>query len=254
MSGRRPHRPPLGFGVTKQQLYRNTPYFLNHRRLCRCGKLYNLERKIKMSEIVYIFSNPAMPGYIKIGRTSRDDVKPRLKELSDLTGIPMPFVCIYAAEVADAKKVEDAIHTAFAVDRPNPRREFFTTSPERIIALLKAHAISDKTPLAQEVLAEITSPEDKAAQARATSAFALRNSWWTFNEIGITPGEELEFVPDPAIKCKVTDGEQSVEYQGKKYPSLPALAKALGHWDEKDPSAPMLFRYKGELLSELRKK
>jgi hypothetical protein len=70
----------------------------------------------------------------------------------------------------------------------------------------------------------------------------------------IKPGEELEFVPDPTKKCKVVDGEQSVEYGGKTFPSLPALAKELGYWSENDPSAPMLFTYKGELLSELRKK
>ena len=109
-----------------------------------------------MSEIVYVFSNPAMPDYVKIGKTSRDDVKQRLKGLSDSSGVPAPFECLYAAEVADATKVEKALHAAFDVDRPNPRREFFTTSPERIITLLKAFAVTDVTPSTQKILDEIT--------------------------------------------------------------------------------------------------
>ena len=71
-----------------------------------------------------------MSGYIKIGKTLQDDVKQRLKALSNPSGVPAPFECRYAAEVADAKKVEKASHDAFTVDRPNKRREFFTTAPD----------------------------------------------------------------------------------------------------------------------------
>ena len=132
-----------------------------------------------MTEIVYIFSNPAMPGYIKIGKTLQDDVKQRLRALSNPSGVPAPFECRYAAAVEDAKKVEKAIHEAFAIDRPNPRREFFTTSPERIITLLKLHEIRDVTPSTQKILDEITEPEDKTAQKRV-ALHKLRNPWWTF--------------------------------------------------------------------------
>ena len=120
-----------------------------------------------MTEIVYVFTNPAMPGYVKIGKTSKANVEERLKELSNPTGIPVPFECLYAAEVADATKVETAIHMAFDCDRPNKKREFFTTDPERIITLLEAFAISDATPSTRKLLDEITSPEDKKAQSIA---------------------------------------------------------------------------------------
>ena len=205
-----------------------------------------------MSEIVYVFTNPAMPGLIKIGMTTRDDVKERLRELSSPTGVPMPFECPYAAVVRNATEAEKAIHDAFA-DKRLPRREFFTVSENKVIALLKQMEISDATPQAQKILDEITSAEEKSAQARAASTYALRNRWWTFNDIGIKPGEELELVSDPTIKCKVADGEQSVEYGGKTFPSLPALARELGCWSANDPSAPGQFSYNGVLLSDIRK-
>jgi len=212
------------------------------------------ERRITMSEIVYVFTNPAMPCYVKIGMTKQDDVTDRLKALSSPTGVPVPFECRYAAEVDDSAKIEKVLKEALDNYRHSKRREFFLVPHEKAIALLKKYAISDKTPEIQKVLAEITSPEDKSAQAQAASAYALRNRWWTFSEIGIKPGEELELVSDPTIKCKVFDNQQSVEYAGKTFPSLSALARELGRWSEKDPSAPEQFSYKGELLSDIRKK
>lgn len=59
-----------------------------------------------MSEegIVYVLSNEAMPGLVKIGRTNRDDLEVRLRELYT-TGVPLPFKCEYACKVADYKSV-----------------------------------------------------------------------------------------------------------------------------------------------------
>ena len=64
-----------------------------------------------MSEgIVYVLTNPAMPGMVKIGKTGRE-VEARLNDLYT-TGVPLPFECVYAARVADMDKVEKAFHNA----------------------------------------------------------------------------------------------------------------------------------------------
>jgi hypothetical protein len=186
--------------------------------------------------------------------TSKDNVNERLKALSDSTSVPAPFVCLYAAEVADASKVEKALHDAFGVDRPNPRREFFTTAPERIIILLKAHEITDVTPSTRKILDEITEPEDKTAQKRV-GAYALRNPWWTFCELGIEPGAKLVHVDDQTIKCTVVDGEQSVQYEGKIFSSLADLLRELGRYGKNtDDAAPKQFTYDGTSLRELRRR
>ena len=55
-----------------------------------------------MSEgIIYVFVNEAMPGYVKIGKTT--NLEQRLKQLYS-TPVPLPFECIYAAKVADMQE------------------------------------------------------------------------------------------------------------------------------------------------------
>jgi hypothetical protein len=53
-----------------------------------------------MPNIVYVLTNEAMPGLVKIGRTT-DGVEARISQLSVATGVPLPFECYYAAEVPD---------------------------------------------------------------------------------------------------------------------------------------------------------
>ncbi len=71
------------------------------------------------SGIVYVLTNPEMPGLVKIGKTSRKEVHQRLIELYS-TGVPVPFECEYAARVSDETLVEKAFHTAFEPYRINP--------------------------------------------------------------------------------------------------------------------------------------
>lgn len=205
-----------------------------------------------MTEIVYVFSNPCMPGYIKIGMTTRDDVRERLQELSNPSGVPVPFECPYAAEVSDATAAEKAIHEAFADYRPNPRREFFTIAENKIIALLKAFAISDKTPFVQEVLDEITSPEDKSAQAVANACRGRFN----FSENDIERGAELVFDRDKTKKCTVVD-DKKVMYAGEEFATLLDLTEKLlremgVNTPRTDMRAPREFTFNGEFLCDRR--
>ena len=41
--------------------------------------------------IVYVLTNPVMPGIIKIGMTQRNDIEGRLRELYT-TGVPVPYI------------------------------------------------------------------------------------------------------------------------------------------------------------------
>ena len=110
--------------------------------------------------IVYVLSNPAMPGMVKIGKTGRQ-VEARLSDLYS-TGVPLPFECEYAAIVADMDRVEKAFHQAFGPNRVNPKREFFSIQPEQAIALLELMAVENLTPVLQEE-AEKVDTEAKAS-------------------------------------------------------------------------------------------
>ena len=48
--------------------------------------------------IVYLLTNPVMPGLVKIGMTTQEDIDKRMKELYT-TGVPVPFECKFACKV-----------------------------------------------------------------------------------------------------------------------------------------------------------
>lgn len=88
------------------------------------------------SEIVYVLSNPAMPGLVKIGRTASVSGLERCRQLYT-TGVPQPFKLEYACKVDDSRAVEAAIHRIIATHRVNNRREFFSIPPEPVISVLQ---------------------------------------------------------------------------------------------------------------------
>ena len=98
-----------------------------------------------MSEVVYVLTNESMPGLVKIGRTS-GSIEKRMRELYK-TGVPIPFECAYAAEVADSKDIEKVLHEAYRDSRLNPNREFFRISPESARAILSRLGEVDVTPI-----------------------------------------------------------------------------------------------------------
>ncbi|MBM3209555.1 GIY-YIG nuclease family protein, partial [Candidatus Shapirobacteria bacterium] len=75
-----------------------------------------------MTEIIYILTNEAMLGYVKIGRTS--DLMRRLKDLY-ITSVPLPFECHYACAVENGKETEGWLFEIFNKWRVSKDREFF---------------------------------------------------------------------------------------------------------------------------------
>src|SRR5206468_742289 len=112
-------------------------------------------------DIVYVITNAAMPGLVKIGVTN-GDVATRLKQL-DTTGMPLPFECFYAAEVKDCAAVEKAIHKAFGDHRVRQSREFFKLSPDKPKAIIELLCIKNVTPGFEP----FTELDDKEAVAEA---------------------------------------------------------------------------------------
>ena len=133
-----------------------------------------------MSEgIVYVLTNPAMPGMVKIGKTGRE-VEARLNDLYT-TGVPLPFECAYAARVADMDKVEKAFHNAFGPYRVNPRREFFSIEPEQAIGLLDLMKLEDMTPAMQREAEQV----DTEAKASSEKLKQQKKPRMNFADMGI---------------------------------------------------------------------
>jgi len=168
--------------------------------------------------IVYVLTNPAMPGLVKIGKTVKDSVEGRLNELYS-TGVPVPFECAYAARVADESEVERAFHQAFGPYRINPKREFFEIEPEQAIALLRLMADEDVTPAIQR---EAESVDEGSKEA--SRKLKARRPNLNFVEMGIPIGSILEFMNSDATVEVIS--ERKVMFQDEEM-SLTAVTKEL---------------------------
>ena len=119
-----------------------------------------------MPNIVYVLTNPAMPGIVKIGMTNEADVQRRMGGLYT-TGVPLPFDCAIAREIEgrDAAEIESALHTAFGPYRINPSREFFQLETEQVEVLLRVMPGKDVTPPATDQSADVPSDDVEASSA-----------------------------------------------------------------------------------------
>lgn len=194
------------------------------------------------SGIVYILINEAMPGYVKIGKTTTS-IERRILELSRSSAVPLPFECYYAARVSDVSRVEAAFHDAFGDHRVNPRREFFNISPERVVAILKLLAVEEII-LTRNI--GIETHEDAVAVDRAKK----RRSAFNFEMANIPAGAELKFIRDESVVCVVAPDRKHVVFRGIQLSVSAAAQRALGvDWPA---TGPLYWKYNNELLDERR--
>ena len=197
--------------------------------------------------IVYVITNSAMPGYVKIGRTDRT-IQERLRDL-DQTNIPVPFQCVAAWEFEDAKKVEAALHKAFGVHRERKNREFFTVSPDQPIAILEVFGAKDVTPQ-DDVVDEQHAAEDRASLQKARS----RRENFRFSMVGIQPGATLQSVWNPDVTCIVV-GDRRVNFQGQdtslSASALQVLREMGKHWRAVSGPESWCYGSEGRTLRQL---
>jgi len=88
-------------------------------------------------EIIYVFSNPTIPGLLKIGYTGKP-VEERCKELSQATGVPVPFKIEYIFRLhGRGEELEREIHRYLEHKRNSSRREFFDVTLDEAITAIK---------------------------------------------------------------------------------------------------------------------
>jgi len=147
--------------------------------------------------IVYLLSNSAMPGLVKIGRTDNQDANNRIGQLYT-TGVPVPFTLEYACKVENPDEVERALHIAFAPQRINPKREFFQIDPEQAIAILRLLNTEDAT---KEVSNQNSNIDPESMQAAV--ALKAKRPNMNFSEMGIPLGSVLHSVEDDSTAIVV---------------------------------------------------
>jgi hypothetical protein len=184
-----------------------------------------------------------MPDLVKIGRTT--DLEARLRQLSTHSGVPVPFECFYACEVANSVKVEKALHDAFGDHRINSRREFFRLNPDRAVAILELVAVKEAT-LTVEVA------EDQA-ELDALHREQTRREQFRFSMVDIAPGAVLTFSKDELITATVVD-DKRINFQGEITSTSAAATKLLHRigWTLRAAQGPLYWVYEGETLAERR--
>jgi hypothetical protein len=197
-----------------------------------------------MAEIIYLLTNEAMPGLVKVGRTN-GDLAIRIRQLFQ-TGVPLPFELFFACEVTDGAFAEAQLHDAFGDHRVSRNREFFRIAPERIQAALRLASLREVR-LGDEVF---ETPQDKADVVAAK-----RRSRFLLSMIGLKPGTVLSLARQPSISCTTVDEVNQVEFNGHVTSLSDAALEACRSLGYDWPSAagPWEWTYDGRRLDEIRR-
>jgi hypothetical protein len=194
-----------------------------------------------MPDIIYVLVNEAMPGYVKIGKTT--DLERRVREL-DNTSVPLPFECFYACTVKDMKFVETQLHDAFMDHRVRSSREFFEIAPERAVAVLRLAELENVTPERDYV----ETPEDQTALNEARQR---RRAKFRFATVGIPVGAVLQFTRDQSVTATVAE-ENNVVYNSEVMSLSLSAQKALSV--NYGVAGTQFWTYEGETLDERRRR
>lgn len=194
--------------------------------------------------IVYILTNEAMPGYVKIGLTRQNDVGERVRQL-DTTAVPVPFECYFAAFVPDCGKLERTLHFVFGENRVRRNREFFTIDPDLAKAIIEL--VADTKVNVSDVEQSIDT-----AERREIEQLRRRREIRTFTSLNVPTGAILTFAKDSEITCTVSQ-PRKVLFRGEEIsPSAAALrvVHELGY-DWSAVSGMDYWEYEGVKLSQL---
>lgn len=86
---------------------------------------------------VYILVNPAFPGFVKVGKTTKEP-EVRAREVSSGSGVPTPYAVAWDALVIDCHQVELLIHQQLAYARARNDREFFAVPLKKAISIISS--------------------------------------------------------------------------------------------------------------------
>lgn len=199
-----------------------------------------------MAGVIYLMTNIAMPGMVKIGKTENaDTLLARLRDIYT-TGVPLPFECYFAAEVDDADTLEKKLHSLFGEYRVNPKREFFRADPEKIVIAIT---------IGQYREIGIAGQAGEAEDQKALETEKSQRSRIDLASLGVLPGAILTLSRDVSITALVLTGNK-VEYEGETCSLSGAALKALAKlgYQTKAASGSDYWMFEGETLDERRRR
>jgi hypothetical protein len=192
---------------------------------------------------IYCFSNPCMPGILKVGMTERTpNIRLGEANASDTWRPPMPYKIEFAKKISDASGKEKTLHTLLEqyTERIHPRREFFRVSSEEVrkfFDLMDGEMWADSEDKEEEEEEEDTCSES-AQQVKANGVKGCRDMAKCF-----TNGQRIRhLIGINKIWIGTYDSSKNqIECDGKLYTSLSNFAlmhvrvynparKSIGGW------------------------
>lgn len=168
-------------------------------------------------EYVYILTNPAMPEWVKVGKSN--NVLRRINDLN-CTAVPLPFECFACLKVPadNVMNVERGLQTFLGYSFQK-EKEFFRTSPDRVLQYFETARLLNPSYeiLKGDDLEE--QPEKEKEKAAAT----------TFELLELPVGSKLVFTKDSSVVCEVADKTNHVVYNGETFTVSGLAVKLCGY-------------------------
>jgi hypothetical protein len=122
---------------------------------------------------VYILTNPAIPGLVKIGHTA-GSATDRAAQISQGTGVPTAYQVEWYCETTTAQsaaQLERDVHQHCAANRVNRAREFFNLTTTQAVAIIESigHRASVIAITSPEVAARAAAEQARAAAEQAAA-------------------------------------------------------------------------------------
>lgn len=213
---------------------------------------------------VYIFTNPCLEGWVKIGMTERSQINDRLKELNAPPNMPLSFRCYATYEVENPEIVEKNIHKIIdqidgslhareRLDNGRIReREFFKISPEKAYSIFTYIAAlrNDQDKL------KLSFPTEGDIEEQNIADEKKKKPNTTFSMLGINPGDEIHFIHDQSIVAKVINEKNQIEIKGEISSVSDMASKLLAKLQNKSEKVSVngwkYFTKDGDILFDLR--
>lgn len=137
---------------------------------------------------VYVLSNQAMPGLVKVGYSTKDP-QLRIEELAG-TGLPHPFLLEYDVLIVEPREIEQAVHSRLS--SCHEAKEFFRCSVTDAMRAIQDVARARSEPIISEY---------RRADFRAGDRNAERGS-----ASGSTAGIRTPYMRASEATCRICKG------------------------------------------------
>jgi Putative bacterial sensory transduction regulator/T5orf172 domain len=141
--------------------------------------------------IVYVLTNEAMPGLVKIGMTDDAASSTGMGPLCS-AAVPLPFAVAYACRVENAHEVERSLHVAFEPQRIDATREYFRIDPGQAVAILR---LLDRPDVTEELASEAPAEQLELGSDESGTSYVLNLATGGIDALASPVGPS--FVPSP---------------------------------------------------------